>query len=360
MLSFIYFSRRNIAASGFFVEFPSVAWNSLANIARAGAIDAGFQGWSLPSPGLVSALPALKSLFSSNMSSYDCLARYAGDMAAILAYPILIRRILKRGNDGLSVTSQMLHVVVFTLRYADMESWFLQALMIMRWAAIVRVLAFSGAIAVPITMAYRARTSGHTTLSRANISKVTFEALKYIIPAFLIAYRFNYTSFSWVPTPTSHQQPPSDSLFATLLSYFSVEDFVNMDEHQAYEVAWSTSIFLAAIADIPQYITYYRHVQKKMDWWLVSSLALVAFGRIFYAIHWVSNYVRFQFFDCVSFAGALVQVLAFWIFFVLTVSKVNDVLSDNDKDLEAQIEEFDARWGQFSEAEIPVFNVEKK
>ncbi|KAG8812440.1 hypothetical protein FRC19_003121, partial [Serendipita sp. 401] len=70
------------------------------------------------------------------MSSYDCLARYAGDMAAILAYPILIRRILKRGNDGLSVTSQILHVVVFTLRYADMESWFLQALMVMRWAAI--------------------------------------------------------------------------------------------------------------------------------------------------------------------------------------------------------------------------------
>ncbi|KAG8808933.1 hypothetical protein FRC17_003695 [Serendipita sp. 399] len=290
-----------------------------------------------------------------------CLARHAGDTAAMLAFPILIGRILKRGNDGISVTSQLLHVVVFVLRFADLHSWFLQSLKHLAWPAVARVVVFMGALAVPTAMAYRARKSGRTVLSRASISRVALEALKYMVPAFLIAYRFNYTSFSWVSSTTSsHQSSSSGSIFSPLFDYFSLHDLVNMDERQAFEVAWAASIYLGAIADIPQYMTYYRHVQNKMDWWLVSSLALMVFNRIFYAMHWVFDYIRFEFFDWVSFVGALVQVLAFWMFFVLVVSKVNDVLGESDRDLEAQMEEFDARWGQFSEAEIVVFESEKK
>ncbi|KAG8817246.1 endoplasmic reticulum retention protein [Serendipita sp. 400] len=290
------------------------------------------------------------------MGYQHCFARYAVGM---VAYPILVGRIIKRGNSGLSLTSQLLHVVLFSLRYADTESWSTQAFVQMQWAA-ARVIVFVGAIAVPIAMAYRARTSGRTIFSRANISKVLCEMLKYIVPAFLIAYRFNYTSFSWAFNTTSRQQTPSGSIFSTLLDYFSIEDLVNMDERQAYEVAWSTSIYLAAIADIPQYITYYRHVQDRIDWWLVSSLALVALGRVLYMVHWVSRYAQYQVFDYISFSGGIVQVIAFCLFLALVVSKVSDVLDDNDKDLEAHMEEFDARWGQFSEAEMPIFDLEKK
>ncbi|KAG8768226.1 hypothetical protein FRC15_005256 [Serendipita sp. 397] len=320
------------------------------------------------------------------MSYPSCFARHVADVAAVLTHPVLVGRILRRGNSGISVTSQLLHVVLFSLRYADTESWLPRNLMYIQWPAIARIIIFGGAIAIPIAMAYRASTEGRIILSRANTSRVLSEMLIYMVPAFLIAYRFNYTCFSWVDNgsfclppqyflnppedtdvwddwdlpETWHPQTPSYSPFSTLLDYFSVRDLVNMDKRQAYEVAWSTSIFLAAIADIPQYITYYRHVQKKVDWWLVSSLALAALSRTFYMVHWVLRYIGFWSWDPVGFVGGLVQVLAFLLFLVLVVKKVIDVLSESNKDLEAQIREFDPRWGQGSEAEIPVVDVEKK
>ncbi|KAG8808133.1 hypothetical protein FRC19_006102, partial [Serendipita sp. 401] len=230
-----------------------------------------------------------------------CFARYAGDIAAILSHPVMVIRILRGDNDGLSITSQLLHVVLFSLRYADKESWFPRTLEHIQWVAIKHVIVIAGAVAVPIAMECRARTGGRTVLSRAKISKVLPEMLKYMVLAFLIAYRINYTSFSWVPGKTWTPQNLPGSPLAILLSYFSVKDLINMDKRQAYEVLWSTSIFLAAIADIPQYITYYRHVRTKVDGWLMSSLELAAMSRIFYMIHWISVYGHLHISDPISF-----------------------------------------------------------
>ncbi|KAG8817248.1 endoplasmic reticulum retention protein [Serendipita sp. 411] len=187
-------------------------------------------------------------------------------------------------------------------------------------------------------MECRARTGGRTVLSRAKISKVLPEMLKYMVLAFLIAYRINYTSFSWVPGKTWTPQNLPGSPLAILLSYFSVKDLINMDKRQAYEVLWSTSIFLAAIADIPQYITYYRHVRTKVDGWLMSSLELAAMSRIFYMIHWISVYGHLHISDPISFVGGLIQVLVFWRFYVLVLGKVSCAVYNNNRDIEAQRE----------------------
>jgi hypothetical protein len=51
-------------------------------------------------------------------------------------------------------------------------------------------------------------------------------------------------------------------------------------------------------------------------------------------------------FDPIAIVAALIQVFAFWMFFVLVISKVNDVFSESHYDLEAQLEEYDnERWG---------------
>ncbi|KAG8842223.1 hypothetical protein FRB91_004342 [Serendipita sp. 411] len=187
-------------------------------------------------------------------------------------------------------------------------------------------------------MECHARTGGRTVLSRAKISKVLPKMLKYMVLAFLIAYRINYTSFSWAPRKIWTPQNLPDSPLMILLSYFSVKDLINMDKRQAYEVVWSTSIFLAAIADIPQYITYYHHVRTKVDGWLMSSLELTAMSRVFYMIHWISVNGRLHISDPISFVGGLIQVLVFWRFYVHVLGKVSCAVRNNNRDIEAQRE----------------------
>jgi len=49
-------------------------------------------------------------------------------------------------------------------------------------------------------------------------------------------------------------------------------------------------------------------------------------------------------FDPISFTAAVVQVFAFWMFFVLCFNKVNNHFSET-VDEEAHWDEFDSRWG---------------
>jgi len=52
-------------------------------------------------------------------------------------------------------------------------------------------------------------------------------------------------------------------------------------------------------------------------------------------------------FDPIAVVGGVIQVFAFWMFFVLVVNKVNDTLSEGVLDLEAQLASYDSeRWGE--------------
>jgi hypothetical protein len=49
----------------------------------------------------------------------------------------------------------------------------------------------------------------------------------------------------------------------------------------------------------------------------------------------------------VDFVGSVIQVFAFWMFFVLLVNKVNDTLSEGVSGLEAPLANYDSkRWGE--------------
>jgi len=96
----------------------------------------------------------------------------------------------------------------------------------------------------------------------------------------------------------------------------------------------------------------------------MSIMAMTALAPLFNVPFWVTQFVQWFYyhatvliidtsritqahsFDYIAFAGTIVQAFAFWMFFVLVVTKVNDSDSDVLENLEAQMEEYDAmRWG---------------
>jgi hypothetical protein len=112
----------------------------------------------------------------------------------------------------------------------------------------------------------------------------------YLLPALFLGYRFNYASFSWIPFNENHLTlTTSTNLVALVSEYFSPRDLLDINIHDAKEVAWATSIYLAAIADIPQYKRYYQYVKERVDWWLLSPLALIACWRLLYIVNWIAR-----------------------------------------------------------------------
>ena len=110
-----------------------------------------------------------------------------------------------------------------------------------------------------------------------------------MIPAFLVAYRFNHTSFSWVTigqqlTPTNDTASATFGWVAALVDYFSLGDLVNITATDACKLVSAVSLWLACIADIPQYMAYYREARAKLDWWLVAATGALACSPLLYII----------------------------------------------------------------------------
>jgi hypothetical protein len=144
-------------------------------------------------------------------------------------------------------------------------------------------------------MAYRAvkdkQFQSWTFTRHAAIASAKTYAL-YLLPALLLGYRFNYASFSWLSYNRSYVALTTftEHNVVTLISeYFSTRDLLDINAQDFKEVAWASSIFLAAIADIPQYKRYYRYVKERIDWWLMSFMALIASWRLIYIVHWIAR-----------------------------------------------------------------------
>lgn len=305
-----------------------------------------------------------------------CSIRFIADLALILSFPILIGRIIARGNAGVSLTSQVLHLLVFLLRYTDLGLYQLSYVLpsssvrmifatwgdelAFLWTPLTKVYLICAAASVLVAMGYRALKDRQTKswrLTHENLVTCAKTYTLYLLPVFLLAYRLNYTSFGWLPGSWRFESS-NHTLVSLISEYFSLEDLLNINERDAKEVAWAASIYLAAIADIPQYKAYYRYARENIDWWLMSSMALLASWRLLYIGHWIARYLEEHIFDTIAFIGAIVQVFVFWMFFVLVVSKVNNVFSEREQDLEAQLAEYDSsRWGE-EETQVLLFTVD--
>ena len=207
-----------------------------------------------------------------------------------------------------------------------------------------------------------------------------FSSLKnfavYMIPAALLAYRIHYGQHSYLhipfAAPTSSFEPSTRTeglehvfgWFKSAIEFFSPADLFLMDRWELIEVVWSFSIYLSAIADIPQYVAYYHYLGSRtsIDWYLMANMFLTAMFRAFYIPHWIIRYVLLlelpyiplilglysynheHAIDPIAFAAGVVQAFAFWMFFVLCFAKINNNFADG-LDEEAQWDEFDSRWG---------------
>jgi len=136
----------------------------------------------------------------------------------------------------------------------------------------------------------RYRNSGIQTIScKQRLTSIVKESGIYITLSFLLAYRINYGSFSWSESWSSRVS--SLNWLSVVAQYFSVEDLLGINTHDAGEILWAASIFLVGIAGIPQYITYYRHVTHKIDRLLMSVMAMISLASLFYIPLWVAQFV---------------------------------------------------------------------
>lgn len=305
------------------------------------------------------------------MSWGHCPVRFAGDLSLVASFPILISRILRKGVAGVSVTTHGLHLIIFLARYLDLwtvnsfsrtetwEEWFITS-----YNPLLKLYLTHAASAVLIVFAYaHVRDNLPTRKSMANELKSNFfSSLKnfavYMIPAALLAYRFHYGQHSYLhipfAAPTSSFEPSTRTeglehvfgWFKSAIEFFSPADLFLMDQSELFEVAWSFSIYLSATADIPQYVAYYHYLGSRtsIDWHLMANMFLTAMFRAFYIPHWVIRFNQERVIDPIAFAAGVVQVFAFWIFFVLCFSKINNNFAEG-LDEEAQWDEFDSRWG---------------
>ncbi|KIM29583.1 hypothetical protein M408DRAFT_115876 [Serendipita vermifera MAFF 305830] len=267
-----------------------------------------------------------------------------GDSMISIAFPILVWRILTRGIAGISTTSQALHLVTFLLRYSDIVMDYPEnesQVYTSTWQKFYMILAAAGVL---VAMRFHKSSQGYIWPREQRLLATLKESCIYLVPSLLLAYRINYGSFSWSESWSSHT---SGSDWLSLLSkYFSPEDLVNLDARGGVKIAWATSTFLAAIADIPQYIVYYRHTTQKMDRLLMTIMAMVSFSGVFYGSSSVARWHDTGFLDYITLGSAIMQIFAFWMFFIFVATKVNDHEYTSITDLEAQLEAYDEeRWG---------------
>ena len=201
-----------------------------------------------------------------------------------------------------------LHLIIFLARYLDeltnprFTSWY---------ELVVKVYLIHAASAVLIAYAYaHVRDNLPTRKSIANELKSNFfsSAKKfaiYLIPAALLAYRFHYGQHSYLyepfSTPTSSFEPTTRTeglehvfgWFKSAIEFFSPADLFLMNRGELIEVAWAFSIYLSAIADVPQYMAYYHYLgtRTSIDWYLMTNMFLTAMFRVFYIPHWIIRYV---------------------------------------------------------------------
>lgn len=256
-------------------------------------------------------------------------------MSLAASFPILISRILRKGVAGVSVTTHGsyspptvssnvypihlvgLHLIIFLARYLDLWTVtnFSQAETWKEWFntwynPLVKLYLIHAASAVLIAFAYaHVRDNLPTRKSMANELKSNFfSSLKnfavYVIPATLLAYRFHYGQHSYLyepfAAPTSSFEPGTQTeglehvfgWFKSAIEFFSPADLFLMDRRELFEVAWSFSVYLSAIAEIPQYVTYYHYLDSRtsIDWFLMANMSLTALFRVFYIPHWVIRY----------------------------------------------------------------------
>ncbi|VDK71199.1 unnamed protein product [Litomosoides sigmodontis] len=204
--------------------------------------------------------------------------RFAGDSSHLIAIVILIVKIWKtRSCAGLSGKSQLLFAFVFTSRYLDLFNFI----------------------------------SSYNTIMKKS---------RYISDRIL-----NYSGSS---TCFSHQ--PSVFIHGGWLCFFAISEneypgttpvtITRVLGFVLIEISWSFSIYLEAVAIMPQLFMLSRTGSAET----ITAHYLFALGtyRALYILNWVYRYYTEEFFDPIATVAGVVQTVLYADFFYLYITRV--------------------------------------
>ncbi|KAK6110822.1 ER lumen protein-retaining receptor 2 [Brugia pahangi] len=197
--------------------------------------------------------------------------RFAGDFSHLIAILILIVKIWKtRSCAGLSGKSQLLFAFVFTSRYLDLFHF------ISSYNTIMKIFFLVSSYGTVYLMFFKFR----ATYDR---SHDTFRIEFLVIPATILAFLINH-QFSFM------------------------------------EIAWSFSIYLEAVAIMPQLFMLSRTGSAET----ITAHYLFALGtyRALYILNWIYRYYTEEFFDPIATVAGVVQTVLYVDFFYLYVTRV--------------------------------------
>ncbi|CAG9537870.1 unnamed protein product [Cercopithifilaria johnstoni] len=197
--------------------------------------------------------------------------RFAGDSSHLIAIVILVVKIWKtRSCAGLSGKSQLLFAFVFTSRYLDLLNF------ISSYNTVMKIFFLVSSYGTVYLMFFKFR----ATYDR---NHDTFRIELLIIPAAALALLINH-QFSFM------------------------------------EISWSFSIYLEAVAIMPQLFMLSRTGSAET----ITAHYLFALGtyRALYILNWIYRYYTEEFFDPIATVAGVIQTVLYADFFYLYVTRV--------------------------------------
>lgn len=198
--------------------------------------------------------------------------RLAGDMSHVIAIVLLLLKIWKtRSAAGISGKSQILFATVYIFRYLDLFTTFISA-----YNTIMKILFIGASCATVflIFVKFKATYDGNHD---------TFRIELVIGPCALLAFIYQY---AWTPL----------------------------------EIAWAFSIYLEAVAIMPQLFMLTKTGSAEN----ITSHYLLFLGlyRAFYLMNWIKRYMDDHYFDRIAVVAGVIQTVLYCDFFYLYVTKV--------------------------------------
>ncbi|CAL2036162.1 hypothetical protein CAEBREN_07047 [Caenorhabditis brenneri] len=198
--------------------------------------------------------------------------RIAADMSHLVAIIILLLKIWKsRSCSGISARSQILFAVVFTARYLDLFTTYISL-----YNTFMKITFLVATYATVYLMFFKFR----STYMRESD---TFRVELLIIPSAVLAFLINH-------------------------------------DYAPFELLWTFSIYLEAVAILPQLFL----LQSTGSAEVITAHYLFALGsyRALYIFNWIYRYYTEDYFDPIVVVAGIVQTVLYADFFYLYVTRV--------------------------------------
>uniref|UniRef100_A0AC34GTR1 ER lumen protein-retaining receptor n=1 Tax=Panagrolaimus sp. ES5 TaxID=591445 RepID=A0AC34GTR1_9BILA len=199
--------------------------------------------------------------------------RLAADSAHLVAIAILLAKIwMTRSCAGISGRSQILFLIVFVSRYLDLFTNFVSL-----YNSVMKILFLASSIATVYLMFVKFRAT-------YDKNHDVFRLELLIVPAFVLALLVNH-------------------------------------EYSVMEIMWTFSIYLEAVAIMPQLFMLSRTGSAET----ITAHYLFALGsyRALYILNWVFRYYTESFLDPIAVVAGIVQTVLYADFFYLYVTRGN-------------------------------------